>query len=95
MTTMSTSLPSIFDTLKALFAPVSGGRHYGRASFLVGDDGEAAHVATEFTAKPNPCEGDADFVARIKREYREPGDAIVFHLEAGRVTFAHITRRPR
>ena len=86
---------TLFETLKSLFAPATEGQRYGRASFVVGEDGEYSHIATEFTAKPGRGESEEDFLRRVAREYREPGDAIEFYCEAGRTVTARITRRPR
>lgn len=96
MTTAMTMAPkrSILETLKSLFAPTPEERRYGRANFVVDADGEYRHVATEFTAKPAPGESEEAFLARVKREYREPGDAVEFYCDAGRTVTARITRRP-
>lgn len=94
MTTMTMAPQrSLFDTLKGLFAPAPQERRYGRASFVVGEDGEYSHIATEFTAKPEKGETEEAFLARVRREYREPGDAVEFYCEAGRTVTARITRR--
>lgn len=95
MTTTMAPQRNIVDLLKSLFAPAPEQRRYGRASFVVGEDGEYTHVATEFTVKPNPGEGEEAFLARVRRDYREPGDAIEFTAEAGRTVVARVTRRPR
>lgn len=96
MTATTMSPPrSIFELIKGLFAPTSEVRRYGHAHFVVDADGEYQHVATEFTAKPERGESEEAFLARIRREYREPGDAVYFSCEAGRTVTAHITRRPR
>lgn len=86
---------SLRDILTSLFAPAPELRRYGRASFVVGEDGEYTHIATEFTAKPHPGESEEAFLARVRQEYREPGDAVEFSCEAGRTVIARITRRPR
>ena len=85
---------SIFEILKGLFAPTAEEQRYGHARFVVGADGEYEHVATEFTAKPARGESEEAFLARVRREYREPGDAVEFSCEAGRTVTARITRRP-
>lgn len=96
MTTMAMApLNNIFETIKNLFAPTPEVQRYGHAHFVVDEAGEYRHVATEFTAKPAKNESEEGFLARVKREYREPGDAIEFRCEAGRTVTAHITRRPR
>jgi hypothetical protein len=61
----------------------------------LGEDGEYRHIATHFTEKPLPRESEVAFVARVRREYNQPGDSIDFGCEAGRTVMARITRLPR
>jgi hypothetical protein len=94
-TTTMSAQRNILDTIKSLFAPAPQEERYGHASFVVGEDGEYQHTATHFTEKPKPRETEEAFVARVRSEYREPGDTIEFFCEAGRTVTARITRRPR
>jgi hypothetical protein len=86
---------TIINTIKNLFAPVPQERRYGHASFVVGEDGEYQHAATHFTERPFKGESEEAFVARVRREYNQPGDQVDVYCEAGRTVAARITRLPR